>query len=306
MTERPPVIVDREAGERFLFVVDKGRELFAGSALFDVKKEVTAQDVELIGKFYRAVAPTNLDNPWRLVPSERAVERGEIADPSTFANWEAAGGFQEHFQLTTKAAVFITEALKKHLRPLDTVADGRARSAIADLRYCNPQLLAAAAGLHDIGRTVTHIFYTTELIGKRVLRRIGIREDVQKLLTDESVMLTPLGRSMDEAIAGLPAGSVVVRLADEFGKREPGTNRTRQLADFDAAKQAAWGDAYVKRPPSGRISDEKMRRNMILHNANVPRYFEAIKKYVGRVCTLSLEDMLRSLAHELSPLLVDQ
>lgn len=286
--KRPLVITDKEARNRYEYVVQKGKEIFENSALVDPAKEITQNDLDLIVLFHREVSPTNSNHPWRMRREEgRAIEREQIVDSSFFSNWEAPGGPLEHIQLASKAAQILVEEIRKHLKKPEDIS-------------INPLHAAAAAALHDEGREVTHLFYTNDLIGRRLLQRIGIREDILAVLPSEEIMQIPLNKSMDEAIQTLSAETVIVRIADEFGKRVSGTNRLYQPEDYTAWDKEAWAKSYIARPPSGRSSDQWMREHMELHVANVPRYFQALDNWVRTRTTLTLTDLTRIVNRELS------
>lgn len=282
-SERPRILVDTEAQERFNRIVEVGKQIFADSALVDSSKPITQEDLDKIATFHKDVAPTNPDNLFRVEKGDRSLERGEIADNIPFGNWEQPGGPLEHIRLATQAAEDVARLL--------------------NIEGVDPMRVAAAAALHDEGREVTHLFYTNEVIGRAMLNKIGVRRDVSDIMPSESVMLTPTDQSMDDAISNLPPESVIVRIADEFGKRFPGTNRIYQPEDYDAWDRQKWADSYTNRPPSGRLSDNWWREQRQLHVDNVPRYFKALDHWVQGATkgTLSLKDVTVRLDQELSP-----
>lgn len=301
--ERPPVIVDPEAGERYSFVIGEGQKLLAGTAILDSSKPITAADVDAIRRYHKAVSPNNTENPWRLTPATKDLAAGEIVDPSNYANWEKPGGPAEHIELATQGAEVVVEYIKNHLKDPVEVEEEWAKKAIADLQSLNPHHTAAAAALHDDGRLVTHLFYTNEKIGKRALERIGVRKDIIEVLPDEAVMLTPRDQSMDNVLEQLPVEAVVVRILDEFAKRAIHTNRLKQIEDFRPAEQTDWSDRYQRKPPSGRITDQFMRERMPLHNENAWRYIKGLQKYVEQVTTVSFDSILNQLSDSLVPTL---
>ena len=97
--------------------------------------------------------------------------------------------------------------------------------------------------------------------------------------------------------------AVVVRLADEFGKRVPGTSRTYQPEDYTAWDRNIWVKGYISRPLTKIKQDEWMRGQMQLHVDNVPRYFEALDTWVKTISNITLNDLTMFLNEELSPLL---
>lgn len=263
---------DKDAGERYKYVVETGRLLFENSGLVDRNRKITREDLSLIDQYHQAVSPVNPSNPWRVVPVQRSISKGEIVDASIYGNWDAFGGPLEHIHLATKAAEIIVTEIHKHLKNPDELRTPCERFTWEEVRKVDPLHAAASAGLHDEGREITHIFFTNEVIGNRLLKGIGVREDIIAVLPSESVMLTPEDESMDEVIRGLNPEAVILRIADEFGKRVPGRNRLFQLTDYDEGNQEAWAQRYISRPFSGRPSDKMMRENIGLHNKNAQRY----------------------------------
>lgn len=288
---------DEPAQERFRFVVGKGEEILANSALVDPSKRIGNDDVERIAQFHREVAPTNPSNPWRLQKEDRPIER----DPSFFSNWESPGGPLEHITLAGKAAEIITRALQDHARTFDEGT--KERETVEKLKQVDPLHAAAAAALHDEGREVTHIFYTTDLIGRAELRKIGIRKDILDVLPNEEILWLLPEEDMDVAVSALSPEEIIVRIADDYGKRKAGTNRLMQRVDFTEENQERWAASYVNRPDSGRPSDRLMRSKMPLHTQNAQRYLDALNNWVSRFSTLTIEDITKILHQELSPTL---
>lgn len=288
---------DPEAQVRFDDVVGFGREIFKQSGLIDTHLEISVDDLNKIAQFHKSVSPVNPEHPWRPVKEERPIAR----DPSFFSNWEAPGGPLEHIELASEAARIITDNLQSHLKHDDQLNDPLLRGIAHDIRDISPLHAAAAASLHDEGREVTHLFYTNEQIGRTLLKRVGIRDDLLKVLPDEKVMLTPRDKDMSEVIHDLPPEAVIVRIADEFGKRFPGSNRLYQPDDYTAWDREKWAEGYISKPSANRPSDTFMRENMQLHVDNVPRYFEALDEWVRSISTLTLEDITRVLNTSLVP-----
>src|SRR3989344_7112623 len=299
----PNILVDIEAGQRYRFVAETGQLLFKNSALTNSSKEITLDELVLIDEFHRAVSPVNTDRPWRAQQEQRSIARGEIVDPSTYGNWEAPGGPHEHIHLATRAAEIITNEIQKHLKNPDELQTDWEKTTQEKVKGTNSLHAAAAAGLHDEGREITHIFYSNELIGTSLLRRMGVRQDIIDVLPSKSVMLTLEDQSMDEVIRGLIPEAVILRIADEFGKRAPGKNRLFQLSDDDEKNQEAWAQRYINRPLSGRPSDKRMRENIALHNKNARRYFEALDNWLKAVSNITLNDLARILNKQLAPTL---
>lgn len=302
---RWPKYTDPEAGDRYLFIAEKAGETFSGSALLDNSKKVTEQDLELIKQFHQKVSPVNPEHPWRLTTEQKSLDKGEIIDVSTFANWEMPGGPLEHIHLAMEAAKFVTEELKQSLKPEDEIKEDWAKTQLKVFDKLDPYLVAASAGLHDEGREVTHEFWTNDLIGNRLAKRIGLRRDIVDMMPKEEVMFTPPDKSMDQVFGDMPTAAVIIRIADEFGKRKPGTNRTLIRSDYDPKQQIEWGERYKQRPFSGRPSDRKMKENMDLHNANAPRYFEAIDNWLRAITTYDLQTLSQRISAELSPKLAE-
>jgi hypothetical protein len=297
---KPKLLIDKEAGERFTFVVRKGREMFNNSPLLDSGRPISYADLEPITSFHKEVSPQNPQHPFRLDKKERGIAEGEIADSSFYSNWESPGGPLESINLARDSAPIILDFLISNLKLEDDSSADWVRKAMGELKSTKPEIVAAASALHDEGREITHIFYTNDLIGTRLLRKIGIREDIVSILPDEKVMLTPQTESMDEAIQNLPIAAVIVFLADDFGKRVPGTNRLFQPEDFSQEEVENWAENYLSRPFSGRPSDRFGRENMNLHVANVPRYLSAMDNWIRALTGKTLKDLALALNQELA------
>lgn len=297
------LILDKEANDRYEYVIGVGKKIFTDSALLDSSKSITRSDLDLVSQFHKIVSPVNPDNPWNVTKNEKAIDSSQITDPSTFNNWEEPGGPLEHINLASEAASIVLEELKSHLRPLDEKDEVWVKEAVASIESLDTNHVSAAAALHDEGREVTHLFYTNELIGRRLLQRIGIREDITAVLPDEEVMQVPLDQSMDEYMQNLSAEAIIVRIADEFGKRKGNTDQLFQPSDFDQEEQEKWAETYLKKPYSGRPSDRWGRQHLALHNANAHRYFLAMDKWVQTVSSLDLNDLTNKINSVLSPTL---
>jgi hypothetical protein len=327
-------LTDRDAAIRYDEVAGEGQRIFADSAFVDSTRDISDLDLLLVKKFHRAVSPVDPEDPWRLTRQDRSIARGEIADPSIFANWEMAGGPLEHMQLAPNAAKIIIRELKANLRESDFSSDFRVNSAIQTIEALDSNHTAAAVALHDEGREITHLFYTNDLIGRRLFQRIGIREDLTSILPDEDVMqvtndeINRLEASMkvgglsEEAIASIQEElaikrrqvmesyfwemnpeAVLVQIADEFGKRKGQTTELWQVEDFNPSTQRTWGENYTKRPRSGRPSDDHWREIITRHNENAPAYFAAMDAWVRSVSTLTLSDLCDKVNGSLSPTL---
>lgn len=300
---KPKNLIDLEAESRYRFVAETGQLLFKNSALTDSSKEITRDELVLIDEFHKAVSPVNPLHSWRMQQEQRSISRGEIVDPSTYGNWEVPGGPLEHIRLAIRAAEIITNEIQANLKEVGESSNDWQRETQEKVKEINPLHAAAAAGLHDEGREITHIFYSNEVIGTSLLRRMGVKQDVIDVLPSESVMLTPEDQSMDEVINNLSPEAVILRIADEFGKRSPGKNRLFQLSDYDEKNQEAWAQRYISKPLSGRASDKKMRENIGLHNKNARRYFDALDNWLKAISNITLEDLARALNKELVPTL---
>jgi len=276
------ILVDPKAEGRYAFIVEQGKSQFADSALVDPNRKITEGDLALITAFHKMVSPLNPDNPYgNAVAPQNPLDLPQISDTSTYGNWEAPGGPLEHIELATLAAKFLVEKL-----------------AIPGI---DPLHAAAAAALHDEGRGITHLFYTNETIGKRMLQQIGIRADLTQVMPSEDVMLIPLDEDMDAAIERLSPETVIIRIADEFGKRATGTNRLYQPEDYDTWDRQRWADGYTNRPQSGRPSDAWWRTQRQLHVDNVPRYFQALDTWTQKHAGISLKELTGQLQDTLGP-----
>lgn len=298
--QKPFTLVDKEAGQRYEDVIKIGKRIFAGSAVVDPSKTITRRDVDLVAQFHGEVSPANPDVKWRLTREKRQIELGQIADPSSFGNWEAPGGPLEHIALATKAAEIVVRELQNNLKSEDKVNEPWAKEAVRQIREINPFHTAVAAGLHDEGREVTHLL-SNEVIGRRLLQQTGIREDITSILPDDKVMLVPPEENMDEYIEHMNSETIIVRIADDFGKRKGGTNRLQQPQDIDRKDEEAWAQNYLNRPFSGRPSDKWAREHLPLHVANASRYLAALDNWVRGVSTLTLEDVTRKVNEQLAP-----
>ena len=303
MPEQLRALLDIEAGHRYERVVDAEANTFTGSNLLTVGVQITDADLKLIAKFHSQVSPTNPGHPYRLQkPTYTDEDFGHrITDVSFFGNWESSGGPLEHIEQATAAAAEILQILQSRLRQPEENQPQWQNDAVDVIQRSYPNFVAAAAALHDDGRLVTHIYWTNELIGSALHRRIGIRPDLMSIMPREDVMQVPLDLNMDSKIQSLPPLAVIVRLADEFGKRAPMTNRLYMPKDYDSWDRNAWAKGYIEKSESGRPSDKTMRERMQLHVDNVPRYFQALDNWVRAVSTLTLEELCQKLSEKLSP-----
>lgn len=309
-------VPESDIAQRFKFVVETGLKIFGGSALTDSSQPIAQTDLDLIPLFFRreqGVAPTRPDAPWRLSALTNTDPRfngprpdgkpWRPVDGSYFGNWEAPAGPLEHIILAQKAGEFFTNQIKQHLRP--DLADSEAQ----EMRSLSAKHAAAAAGLHDAGRTITHAFWSTDMIGGAALNEIGIREDLRRVMPREEVMQTPLDQSMDEVIENIGPEAVIVRLADEFGKRQPGTSHTYLVSGYEewvtSGGADKWAETYTSRPGTGLKYETKFRENVQLHKDNVGRYFAALDKWIQNRTTLNLGElttMFREHIDQTSPL----
>jgi hypothetical protein len=291
---RVPHTIERLGKEaRYKQIVSTLKETFHESGLVRSFLLITEHD---LGKISLAF---NLISPLRTESRDIVTQRGEhyvLYDPSTFDNWEDVGGPQEHMDLVMKGAGIVTRLIQEHLKPEEGAENQWQEKTIHEIKQINPYHAAAAGGLHDIGRELTHIFYSNDLMGGSILNKAGVRKDVQRVEPDERVMQVPEDQDMYEAIKKLPPEAVIIRIADEFSKRAPGTNRTLQLEDFSPVAQEAWGKRYTDRPSSGLASDNWFRRHIIRHNENAPRYFEALDKWCREATGKPLEYFVRRLS----------
>lgn len=287
--------IDPEAQVRFNLVVEEGKRIFEGSGIIDPLRPITREDLHLVASFHKAVDPTNPNHPWRL----RKDPRDEVRDKSFYENWDKPGGPLEHITLAGRSAEIIVREIKAHLR-----AGNATPGVIEKIGAIDPLHTAVAASLHDEGREVTHIFYTTDLIGRGMLKKIGVRKDILDILPGEEIMWTPEDVDMNKVISDLSPEAVVVRIADDYGKRRAGTNRLSQRSDFTKENQERWAASYLIRPESGRPSDRLMRKKMPLHTMNAQRYLDALDNWLQSVTDLTTDDLTRTLNIELTPTLL--
>lgn len=301
IAETPEVVVPHtieRAGQekRYQFIVDEGKEFFQGSGIVDSSISITENDIGRVRRFHNIVSPKNWVDFGEIGPKE-------IEDPSTFGNWEDPGGPLEHINLAMESAPILLEEILKNLKSEDDVDDPRIKSAIDSLRKANPNLLAVAAGLHDEGRELTHIFLRTDLVGGSLLNKIGVIDEIKQILPEEKLMLTPLDQSMDEAVLDMSPEAVLIRIADDFGKRMGGTERLMQPSDIKPDVQEAWAQRYRARPQSGAASDAWMRKRFDLHNANAERYSSALSNWLIWTTGKPLEHYTQLLNAKLAPTL---
>jgi len=297
-------LVDVEAGERFRYVESVGVEMFKGSGLVDPQKEITREDIELIDQFHETVSPVNPDKPWRLDPADRDTARGEIADRSFFRNWNSAGGPREHIHLAIRAAEIIARELKANVKHSGEEKPEYASQAIEELNGLNPLLVSAAAALHDDGRLITHL-QGNDKIRDTLLKKIGVRKDIMECSFDDGMVLTtPEDASMDTVVQNLTIKQIILKIADEFGRRSAADNtHTMSLAEYNTGSQEEWAARYLSRPESGRRTEQIPRDNMALFVRNTNRFFLVLKRYIEEVSTINIEYLVEKLEAELSPLL---
>lgn len=262
--------------ERYKQIIETFRSLFEGTSLLNSNQQISQSDLGRISLAFNQVSPLNVESQ-AAIQSEK-TKKHPLIDPSIFNNWEDIGGPQEHMDLVMKGAGIITELVQANLKSPDSAKNKREEEAIREVNGIEPYHAAAAGALHDVGRELTHIFYSNDLFGSSILRKVGVREDIIKVHPSEDVMQAPLGTMLD-VIRSLPAEAVIIRIADEFSKRAGSANRILQLEDFDPISQEEWGRRYTGRPSSGLASDNWFRRHIARHNANASEYFEALNKW---------------------------
>src|SRR3989344_1810241 len=294
---RVPHTIERLGKEkRYAFIVNEGR-IFDNSPIKDPSMEPGEKDLERVSSFLSAISPVAYKDSW----GGEVEVSNKASDPSTYDNWDKPGGPQEHMDpLAMKGAVIITKLIQENLKPTDKL-DKEGVEIAEQMRKINPFHAGVAAGLHDLGRELSHIFETTELVGGSLANKIGIRKDIQEVFPDERIMLTPPEKNMNDRIKELPAEAVILRIADEFCKRMCGTNRTFTIDDFSPEFQKKWGERYVNRPLSGLASDSYFRRNIDLHNANAKRSFDALNNWLQGITDLTLTDIGNVINKELAP-----
>lgn len=282
--------------ERYQFIVEEGRKIFQGSGIVDNSIPITESDVDRVHQLHKIISPKNWDY-------KTAIGSQQIEDPSTFGNWEDPGGPLEHINLAMESAPILLEEILKNIKSADDVDDARVKSAIESLKKANPNLLAVAAGLHDEGRELTHIFFRTDLVGGSLLNKIGVIDAIKKILPEEKLMLTPLDQSMDEAVLNMNPEAVLIRIADDFGKRKKGTGRLMQPNDVTEASQEEWANTYEEKPFSGAASDAWMRKRFKLHSLNGVRYNVALSNWLIETTGKPLEHYTLLLNEKLAPTL---
>ncbi len=333
--KRPHVLVDKELGERYEKIARIGRDILEGSpilmresdralgghdlaqAIADRDSRLREDDVTLVKRFLDDPDVSPALSRWRQSKREIPFGIGDLVDESTYGNWSSPGGPREHIFLAMDAA-----------------------SILAEVFDINRHKMAIVAGLHDVGRLHTHTFYVNDLIGAALLRRMGVWQDLIETMPDEQVMLTPtpdreavktaLAKAkntsvddvsshelqatiedqadddMETVIDNLTPEQVIMRIADEFGKRAPGTNRLYSPADYNAWDRSKWLAGYQSKAPSGRPSDAWWRTQQKLHVDNVPRYFKALDTWVRKHSSdkLNLESISQMLNDRLAPQLI--
>lgn len=301
ISETPAVVVPHTIeragqGERYQFIVEEGRRIFQGSGIVDNSITVTETDIDKVRQLHKIISPKNWDYKTTIGPKE-------IEDPSTFGNWEDPGGPLEHIHLAMESAPILLEEILKNIKSVDGVDDSRVKSAIEGLKKANPNLLAVAAGLHDEGRELTHIFFRTDLVGGSLLNKIGVIDEIKKIFPEEKLILTPLDQSMDEAVLDMSPEAVLIRIADDFGKREKGAERLIQPNDITEDSEKEWADGYEKKPFSGAASDAWMRKRFKLHSLNGVRYVAALSNWLIATTGKPLEHYTQLLNDKLAPTL---
>ena len=298
---------DPEAQKRFDYVVVVGQKVFSNSALLEANadKQISSQDLILIEAYHKEVSPTNPTQPCRV----QKEDRPQAKDASFYANWDLPGGPLESIELASNAAGFIVQLIQENIKNEDQHADNWSKETIQKLQSLDPNHAAAAGALHDEGREITHQFGVNEYIGNALLKKIGIREDIRAVLPNEEVMLAkPEGNetiqdAMDRMIRSLDPEAVIVRIADEFGKRAPGTNRLYQPEDYDAWDRNTWAERYLNNPLGGRPTDDLSRSNMQLHVDNVPYYFAALDNWLTTLTKINLKELAMKLEDTFGPTL---
>jgi hypothetical protein len=294
---RVPHTIERAGqGERYQFIVEEGRKIFQNSGIIDSSTPITEADIDKVHRLHKIISPKKWEN-------KTVILHKEIDDPSTFGNWEDPGGPLEHINLAMESAPILLAEVLKNLKSEGEVDNPRIKEIIQKLKTVNPNLLAVAAGLHDEGRELTHIFLRTDLVGGSLLNKIGVIDEVKQILPEEKLMLTPLDKDMNEEVLDMSPEAVLIRIADDFGKRMGGTGRLMQPSDIKSDSQEAWAKRYRERPQSGAASDAWMRKKFDLHNTNAPRYLTALNNWLVNVTGKPLEYYTQTLNTELAPTL---
>lgn len=292
--------------ERYKQIVADLRSTFEGSGLVRSLRQITEHDLGLISLAFNTISPLVPES--KQVIAEDKARPHKLNDPSTFDNWEDVGGPQEHMDLVMKGAGVLTRLIQSHLKPQTQAVNQWEEKSIHKLSEINPYHAAAAGGVHDIGRFITHTFFSNDLIGGSILNKVGIRKDISRVHPDERVMQATPG-TMYEVMKSIEPEAVIIRIADEFSKRVAGANRILQLEDFDPVAQEAWGRRYTNRDSTGLASDNWFRRHISRHNSNAPEYFESLNQwcldmtgkplwYFASRLSASLSDFVPSLPDE--------
>ena len=269
---------------------------FSDSGLLEKNrnKTVTSDDIQLLKSFLEIADPQKAG--WRLTQTPAPNNEGTTCvrgsvDPSTFANWNAVGGPAEHFELAGKMALHIHDRFQT-LYP---------NSPIARL---DRNELHAAALMHDFGRLITHQFFLSGEVQTHLLKAIGIRKELCDALPKEELMLGEPD-SMQKRIDALTPFQFVVRIADEFGKREPGTNRLIHPDECKRERWEKWAESYRKRDQGWVSVERHMRDHLGRHLDNEEPYYAALDARIRRESsgTLTLRSIVESFdTKELQPL----
>lgn len=257
---------DFSAYQRLLALAEVGREFFANSPIIQTHRHSQISDLDLksVRDFLSAASPSKVN--WRLngAPAPKMCNQGDI-DPSKFATFDSPGGSLEHFHV----AEFVAGQILKSIR------DHAPRSEAAK---CNYYILKTAALLHDAGRLITHQFFLSDQVGFQLLQMIGVRDDILELIPQESLMLGE-PNTMKERLFALKPGQVLLRLADEFGKRAVGTNRFLHPSECTKEHWAKWAAKYLSRPEGWVRVEREMRVHMARHLENEEPYYAALKDW---------------------------
>lgn len=310
---RRGVLVDREAGERFVDVADTLRRvLVAGqSPLLEEYKHlrsVDEADINLWTNTRRVLSPLRKGYEWR--PKSRAttsdwhqrkIENGRIADNSFYGNWESPDGPLEHIELATRCGMWGMPIILQHLKDPNEVDDPRIADTIKAIRDTNQFLVIAGVAMHDDGRLVTHL-PSNGPIGKAMLRKIGVRPDIAGIIPDEETFFGAApDEDMNERMINAGFGRVLVTLFDNFSKRFPKSNRLYKPDDFTPEKMQAWADGYGKRPYSGRPSEKRFKDMLQLHVDNEKRVFDGLGWWLQSVTDLTLDQFTSMMNERFAP-----
>lgn len=155
-----PHTIERLGKEaRYRQIVSTLSSIFAGSGLVNPAGDITNYDLGRISVAFNQISPVRGEG--QSARQEDNMREYKLQDPSTFDNWEDVGGPQEHMDLVMRGADVLTHLIQSRLKPQEKAASQWEEESIHKIRGINPYHAAAAGGLHDVGRFITHTFFQT-------------------------------------------------------------------------------------------------------------------------------------------------